>query len=103
MAEWIGASETELVGKWGYPETQNDVVKISDDIKVYSYRSFRRGIGGYAGCIISFTIKKGEVIYWKYRGGHCQKVSRYTKAQRRKMVKKGASEKKQQLEDNPSK
>ena len=74
LDQWLGAPETELVNKWGYPETKKDVERISNEAKIYSYR--------YAACIVSFTINEGIVVNWKYRGKGCSKIKRLKKIRR---------------------
>lgn len=76
MEPWLGATQEELTGKWGFPQTANDVVKIDDETTIYTYRSFRGGFGGPMRCVVSFTIKKKIVSGYKYEGGHCPKLKR---------------------------
>ena len=54
----------------------NDVVKIDDEITVFTYRSFRDGFAGPAACVVSFTMKNKTVTTWKYEGGNCPRNKR---------------------------
>lgn len=77
MHPWLGASQTELVGKWGYPTSAGDIVNIDGDTTVYTYRSV---LGGWAGppgtCVVSFTMRNQTVIAWKYNGANCPNIRR---------------------------
>ena len=72
MKPWIGATQDELTSKWGYPQSANDYVKISDEITIFTYRSNRLQVR----CVISFTVKNKTVIGWKYEGGNCPRHKR---------------------------
>jgi len=78
MQPWVGASKAELIGKWGYPQSANDYVKIDDGIEVYSYRSYR--VDGWSGyqtpCVVSFTIENEVVTAYKYEGANCPRYQR---------------------------
>jgi hypothetical protein len=76
MQPWVGASKKELIEKWGYPQSVNDLIKISERISVYSYRSFREGFNGPAPCVVSFTIEEESVVAYKYEGSNCPRVER---------------------------
>ena len=76
MKPWVGATKQELVAKWGYPQAATDLVQIDEDTVVYTYRSFRTGIGGSMPCVVSFTLQKEVVIQWKYEGEHCPRYKR---------------------------
>jgi hypothetical protein len=76
MKPWVGATKQELIAKWGYPQAVNDLVQIDEDTVVYTYRSFRAGIGGPMPCVVSFTLQKEVVTQWKYEGEHCPRYKR---------------------------
>lgn len=76
MQPWVGAPKKELIVKWGYPQSANDLVKIDDSITVYSYRSYREGPTGRFPCVVSFTIKNETVISYKYEGSNCPRIQR---------------------------
>src|SRR3990172_5674665 len=84
MEPWIGATNEELVEKWGYPQSANDLLKIDDTTTIYTYRSnrslgsgpHRNFGGGPTECVISFTVKNNVVTRYKYEGGNCPKIKR---------------------------
>jgi len=76
LKPWVGASQEELVAKWGYPQSANDLFNIDEDTVVFTYRSFRNGPGGPAACTVSFTMKAKKVIAWKYEGANCPRLQR---------------------------
>ena len=76
MEPWLGATQDELVSKWGYPQTANDLFKIDDETTIFTYRSFRDGFIGPAPCLVSFTIKKNVVTGYKYEGQNCPRIRR---------------------------
>jgi len=70
---WVGATKAELVEGWGYPTSNDDIVKIDDTITVYSYRS-KIDIGFDAGpqdCVVSFTLERDIVTSARYVGANC--------------------------------
>lgn len=73
----FGALEAELVAKWGYPQEANDLVRINDEVIIYTFRSRRRGPGGPTNCVVSFTIKSGVVTGYRVEGGDCPKIARF--------------------------
>lgn len=77
LQPWVGAPESELVQKWGYPQSANDIVTINDNTKVYTYRSNNAGLlSPAAECVISFTIEAGYVSSGKYVGDNCPSFRR---------------------------
>ena len=77
LKPWLGATKQELVEKWGYPQSANDIIRIDDEITVYTYRSFRTaGPSGPAPCVVSFTLTGDRVTYWKYEGANCPRYKR---------------------------
>lgn len=79
MDPWMGASETELIQGWGYPQSANDIVKIDSEKKVYTYR-YNTGsfMNGPSSCVVSFTLDRGYVQGWKYNGANCPRYVRTT-------------------------
>lgn len=79
LQPWLGASEAEVVQKWGYPQSANDVVRIDDSTKVYTYRSAR---GSFltpniaVACVVSFTFRDDKVISDKFEGDNCASIAR---------------------------
>jgi hypothetical protein len=84
MEPWIGASQEELVMRWGYPQSANDLIKINDTTSVFTYRSYRslghgpwRNFGGGPSlCAVSFTLKNSVVANYRYEGENCPKIKR---------------------------
>lgn len=77
LKPWIGATKQELVATWGYPQSANDVVRIDDEVTVYTYRSFRTaGPSLPAPCVVSFTLTNERVTFWKYEGANCPRYKR---------------------------
>ncbi len=76
LEPWIGATKEELVAKWGYPQSANDLVRIDDETIVFTYRSFRAGFAGLEPCVVSFTLVDDIVTQWKYEGANCPRYKR---------------------------
>ena len=76
LKPWLGATKQELVAKWGYPQSANDLIRIDDETTVYSYRSFRAGFAGPEPCVVSFTLVNDRVTQWKYEGANCPRYTR---------------------------
>ena len=78
MESWRGASKAELIEKWGYPQSANDVVKFDDGVVVYTYRSISSAFSPVypSQCVVSFTIKNDVVTAYKYRGHDCPRAER---------------------------
>ena len=64
MKSWVGHHESELVSKWGAPDS---IIELQDGKKVYTWkRGWSDQHGVYQGRQ-SFTIDtEGKVIYWSY-------------------------------------
>ncbi|HET6807284.1 MAG TPA: hypothetical protein VFH59_17755 [Frateuria sp.] len=77
MQPWLGASQAELISKWGYPTSAGDIVNVDSETTVYTYRSV---LGGWAGppgaCVVSFTLRSQTVVAWKYNGANCPDILR---------------------------
>jgi hypothetical protein len=76
MKPWVGATKQELVAKWGYPQSANDLIRIDEQTVVYTYRSFRAGAVGPEPCVVSFTLVNDIVTLWKYEGANCPRYKR---------------------------
>jgi hypothetical protein len=76
LKPWVGATKQELVAKWGYPQSANDLIRVDDETTVYTYRSFRAGFSGPEPCVVSFTLVKDVVTLWKYEGANCPRYKR---------------------------
>ena len=76
MVPWLGASQNELVQKWGYPQTSNDVVKIDDETTIFTYQGSRTIAGMRKHCVISFTLQNKTVTGYKVAGANCPKIKR---------------------------
>jgi hypothetical protein len=69
----MGASESELVGRWGYPQSATDIVRVDAGTKVYTYRSDRSSWQGpqLIPCAVSFTLRDDRVVAGNYVGDNC--------------------------------
>jgi hypothetical protein len=76
LQPWVGATQDELAAGWGYPQSANDYVKIDEEITIFTYRSFRGGIGGSAVCVVSFTLRSKVVVGWRREGENCPRNKR---------------------------
>ena len=76
LKPWVGATKQELVAKWGYPQSANDLIRVDDETTVYTYRSFRAGFAGPEPCVVSFTLVNDRVTQWKYEGANCPRYNR---------------------------
>jgi hypothetical protein len=76
MEPWMGATLKELTNAWGFPQSADDLFKVSETTTIYTYRSNRGGIGGQLKCAVSFTIRENKVVGFKYEGGHCPRIKR---------------------------
>jgi hypothetical protein len=77
LGPWLGASEEEMTQTWGYPQTANDIVRVDDAKKVYTYRYDTSSyLNGRSYCVVSFTIDRGSVQGWKVNGANCPQYER---------------------------
>ena len=67
MNEWLGASRSEWVSVWGYPQ-HRDVVEAGKETVVYSHRS--------ATCVVSVTFVRDVLTLWRTRGQNCPRGRR---------------------------
>ena len=77
LAPWEGASKEELVAKWGYPQSANDIVKVEPNVVVYTCRSSSSYGGNSWSCAVSFTLTDDVVTAFKYVGPDCIRHKRY--------------------------
>ncbi len=75
LQNWKDKTEEQLVKKWGIPTKTRE----SGDKKYLSYKkenNFSINENNFnLYCETTFTLKKGIVVDWKYKGNNCNKVS----------------------------
>lgn len=81
---WIGASRAELVSAWGYPQHAADVVRIDDNVSVYTYRNgtLLNLNGVTSRCVVSFSIEADKVTTARANGSECRRIARPLKVNR---------------------
>ena len=81
MDKWIGATQEQVTGQWGYPIKRDHVVRL-DDVMVYTYEfgveEFARfsSYGSLGPCRVSFAFRQKKVIKTRWEGTFCPKIRR---------------------------
>jgi len=66
MQSWVGAQESDLVSRWGAPDS---MIELKDGTKVYTWKRVWSDDYGVHQGRTSFTISaEGKVVKWSYEG-----------------------------------